>query len=137
MLREIRFLLGILLCGCAIALAAGPATGEDFDDDSDLSRTERRSRELFIDDDVLDPSFPELIAPAEEALRAEGNSDNVSEEPLDPDPIEEEIRQKVLAGEVLDETEKAMARDHFDEDTSPFEPAPESLDEELRDPVEW
>jgi len=110
---------------------------------------ERRRNELFLPDDVLDPSFPDLTepvdgeAPAEGAppvegvLRGEGNSDSVSEEPLDPDAVDDEVLQKVLAGELRDETEKTMERDHFDESTSPFESAPESLDEELRDPVEW
>ena len=126
----------VCVCAFVVVAVAIPASADD-DDDSDLSRVERRKQELFLEDDVLDPSFPMLEVPMEDVLRAEGNSDSVSEEPLDPDPVDDEIIQKILAGEQVDETERDMGRDHFDDATSPFQPAPESLGEESRDPVEW
>ena len=99
---------------------------------------ERRRGELFIPDQVLDPSFPPLGRPlADDRLRGAGNSDSVLEEPLDPVGSEDEQLRKVMSGETKDETDKQMDADHFDDRSAPFRPAPDSLGEEVRDPVEW
>ncbi len=130
--------LAILVCAAAAGLmlpASAPA--RDSDADSDLSRLERRRQELFIPDEVLDPSFPDLVVEEPVGLQGDGNSDSVVEEPLDPDSEEDAVEQQVIAGERVDETDQAMNRDHFDESTTPFKPAPEALGEEFKDPVEW
>jgi hypothetical protein len=136
-----KFISAALFVVCSVAMMpACVVAGDDDadgDGDSDLSRLERRQRELFLPDEVLDPSFAPLGDPSTDELLSVGNSDSVIEEPLDPDEPEAAEQQKIIAGEVQDEDDQAMDRDHFDDATTPFESDPEGVGEEFRDPVEW
>ena len=126
---------------CSVALlppfAVARDDDADSDSDSDLTRLERRQQELFLPDEVLDPSFVPLEEPSTDELLAAGNSDSVTEEPLDPDEPEAAEQQKVIAGDIRDEVDKAMDRDHFDDATTPFGSGSEVVDDESRDPVQW
>lgn len=139
-LARTRYALVGLFCAFALVLSAAPdarARDSDSDSDSDSLSMERRRGELFIADEVLDPSFPLLEEAESEDLQAEGKSDSVIEEPLDPDDVPDAEQQKVINGEIIDETDRAMERDHFDESTTPFGNTPDVMGEEFRDPIDW
>jgi hypothetical protein len=136
-MRKLISVAVLLFCSVASLPPCAAARDDDGDSDSDLTRLERRQQELFLPDEVLDPSFAPLEVPFSDELLSTGNSDSVTEEPLDPDEPEAAEQQKVIAGEIKDDVDQAMDRDHFDDATTPFGTDSEGVGQESRDPVEW